>query len=151
MLKKTYFFIACLIGLNSINAFSQDCNGIIINRPSSLIPNASLDDRTCCPDGVTPSGEEMRCIKDHKQASRATIDYHVKNCGESLDHPCITREPASTANGNGFLGIVYGSSKEYLGTCLTGDLRSGVDYTLKFKLGFGRSSCLLYTSPSPRD
>ncbi len=116
------------------------CNGIAISNPSSLIPNPYFESRYCCPEDVTGPGTTMDCLNDHIQASTATTDYHVVDCGGSLGNPYVTYIPSGTPSGNGMLGVLNEDGwKEYLGTCLTGTLNPGTQYTLKFKLGFGTS------------
>lgn len=117
----------------------SQCSGIYISAPSSLVPNFNFEERDCCPNDVTDTGQQMDCIEDHQQASEATIDYHVTGCGRSLGHPEIPHVPSGTPSNNGMLGMVNATGwKEYLGTCLLGNLEVGKSYTLTFKVGFGK-------------
>lgn len=117
------------------------CKGIkdSLFVPSSLIPNPSFEDFTCCPTGLA----QLNCSKTWIQASAATSDYY-HTCGFKSD-PMRGTAPNPLAAGKGFVGFLdlrdspfrNGSYKEYVGACLNQSMTAGKVYTLSFWVGFG--------------
>ncbi len=118
------------------------CKGIkdTLFIPSSLIPNPSFEDHTCCPTGLA----QMNCSNGWIQASDATSDY-FHTCGFK-DDPMRGSPPQPLPAGNGYVGFLdlrshparqNASYKEYIGSCLTKSMTAGKEYTLSFWIGFG--------------
>ncbi len=128
-------------GLIDLNDPDCKCKGIkdTLFVPSSLIPNASFEDYTCCPSGMA----QLYCSKFWIQASPATSDYY-NTCGYK-DDPFRGRPPQPLPAGNGYVGFLdlmqhptrNATYKEYVGACLTSTMLPGKDYTLSFWIGFG--------------
>lgn len=106
--------------------------------PSSLIPNPSFEDMSCCPE----ANEMLNCADGWIQASSPTTDY-VHLCGDYTGNsniPAFAPEPF--ADGEGAVGFRDGQSsvgpnyKEYVGACLTQSMEVGVLYRLDFFIGF---------------
>jgi len=120
-----------LIDINDI----EDCSCETL-MPSSLIPNPSFEEMTCCP---TSEGE-LNCANSWIQASQPTTDY-VHTCGV-LGNPFLGFEaPLPFPDGEGGVGFRDGKPssalfKEYVGSCLTETMEVGVNYRLDFFVGF---------------
>lgn len=106
--------------------------------PSSLIPNPSFEDRTCCPS----ANAMLNCAVGWVQASAPTTDY-INTCGGYLGNSSIPAvAPLPLADGQGAVGFRDGQGnaganyKEYVGACLTETMQAGVDYRLQFYVGF---------------
>jgi len=106
--------------------------------PSSLIPNPSFEDRTCCPDG----NAQLDCAIGWIQASGPTTDY-INTCGDYLGNPnADATAPLPLPDGTGAVGFRDGEGgpgqqfKEYVGACLTETMLAGVEYKLEFFVGF---------------
>lgn len=156
-----------LIGILSVtsNAFSQEiCNNAIdddgdglidmndddcvcegfggTSNVSSLIPNSSFEDRTCCPQGYSSSGGSdylNNCVNNWIQASEPTSDYW-NTCGaagSSYDGGTVLPPP----DGTGFVGFINQSGwQEYVGACLTSTMTAGDNYQLDFWFGHTNNS-----------
>ena len=105
---------------------------------SSLIPNPSFEDKTCCP----KSDAMLNCAVDWIQASAPTSDY-VHTCGGYLGNSSIQAEaPLPFPDGEGGVGFRDGqffvgpNYKEYVGACLTREMTIGKSYRLDFFVGF---------------
>ncbi|MDX1942549.1 MAG: gliding motility-associated C-terminal domain-containing protein [Saprospiraceae bacterium] len=117
-------------GLIDLNDSDCDCQRI---EPISLIPNPSFEILNCCPQTIG----ELNCAQGWVQASEATTDF-LHTCGwlgiEDLP------PPLPFPDGDACVGIRNGSSfvnwKEYAGACLLGPMRAGVQYRLRFYVGF---------------
>ncbi len=130
-----------LDGLIDLNDPDCDCP---LALPTSLIPNPSFEDKTCCPQDRS----QLNCAVDWIQASEATTDY-LHTCGwmgwTNLPPPlpfpdgdgCIGWRNGRPAGGGGQGGPVP-NWKEYAGSCLTGPLKAGVSYRFEFYVGFTR-------------
>jgi len=152
-LKRTILLFVCScfsIGLFSQeicnNGIDDDSDGLVdLNdddckcesfMPSSLIPNPSFEEMSCCPEGEA----QLNCANDWIQASAATTDY-VHECG-ILGLPFINAEaPLPFPDGQGAIGFRDGKPtdfnfKEYTGACLMQPLMAGQDYMLDFFVGF---------------
>lgn len=135
---KTCPLVFLLLLTLSLSQLHAQCDGIIFTNDLGLVPDGGFEERDCCPDNYTFPGMEPACILSHIQASSATLDYHVVDCGSSLNQGCIPFIPPGTAINNGMIGMgVFTDWTEYLGTCLNGPLVPGITYLLKFKIGFG--------------
>jgi len=122
-------------GLVDLNDDACDCANEL---PTSLIPNPSFEDRTCCP----TANAMLNCAIGWVQASEPTTDY-INTCGGYLGNTSIPAfAPLPLADGEGAVGFrdgeehVSSSYKEYVGACLTETLKSGVSYRLQFYVGF---------------
>lgn len=128
-----------LIDLND----EEDCICEIM-IPSSLIPNPSFEEMTCCP--TTESA--LHCANDWIQASAATTDY-VHTCGTLGNNYLVGGQtgtgfyeaPLPMPEGEGAIGFRDGKPfspnfKEYAGSYLLENMKVGVDYTLDFWVGF---------------
>ncbi len=119
--------------LVDLNDDDCDCFNEVL---SSLIPNPSFEERSCCPQ----TEGELHCADAWIQASAATTDY-VHTCGV-LGNPFLGYEaPLPFPDGNGGIGYRDGKPgqpnfKEYAGACLTESMKVGNKYTLDFYVGF---------------
>ncbi len=101
---------------------------------SSLIPNPSFEQRTCCPSAAS----QLNCVDNWIQATGATADY-FNTCG-ILAVGTFPPPPLPLPNGNGYVGFFdnFGTLnlpyKEYVGTCLLDTLKAGVNYELDYSL-----------------
>ncbi|MEN8929278.1 MAG: gliding motility-associated C-terminal domain-containing protein [Flavobacteriales bacterium] len=101
---------------------------------SSLIPNPSFEQRTCCPNGAS----QLNCAVNWVQASGATSDY-FNTCG-FITIGTFPAPPLPLPNGNGYVGFFNNFStlnlpyKEYVGTCLTDTTKIGKNYQIEFFL-----------------
>lgn len=116
---------------------TTDCfcnNATSLNTVVSLVPNPSFEQRTCCPSGAS----QLNCANNWIQASGATSDY-FNTCGITAIGS-FPPPPLPLPNGNGYVGFFdnFGSLnlpyKEFVGTCLTDTLKTGVNYQLEFYL-----------------
>jgi len=124
-----------LDGFIDLNDEKCECGSEL---PSSLIPNPSFEDRTCCP----TANEMLNCAVGWVQASAPTTDY-INTCGDYLGNTSIPAfAPLPLADGEGAVGFrdgqanVGSSYKEYVGACLTETMKAGIDYRLQFFVGF---------------
>jgi gliding motility-associated-like protein len=122
-------------GLIDLNDEECKCSTTL---PSSLIPNPSFEDRTCCP----MENARLDCAVGWIQASNPTTDY-VNTCGNYLGNTSIPAyAPLPFPDGEGAVGFrdgqaqVGSSYKEYVGACLTESMEVGVSYSLEFFVGF---------------
>ncbi len=122
-------------GLIDLNDDECQCNTVI---PSSLIPNPSFEEMTCCP----TDNAELNCAVGWIQASEATSDY-VHTCGGYLGNTSIPAfAPLPFPDGEGGVAFRDGQEfagsnyKEYIGACLTEKMEVGVTYRIDFFVGF---------------
>lgn len=122
-------------GLIDINDDDCECAALI---NSSLIPNPSFEEMTCCP----MENAKLECATDWIQASPATTDY-VHTCGNYLGNTSVGAvPPLPFPDGNGAVGFRNGQAnaganyKEYVGACLTERMEIGVEYRIDFFIGF---------------
>lgn len=111
------------------------CNQL---APSSLIPNPSFEEKTCCP----TKNAQLDCAVAWVQASNPTTDY-VHTCGGYLGNSNIgALPPLPFPDGEGGVGFRDGQAqigsnyKEYTGACLTSPMIPGTKYRLDFFVGF---------------
>jgi gliding motility-associated-like protein len=121
-----------LVDLNDDDCF---CPTLI---PSSLIPNPSFEEMTCCP----TANEMLECAVGWIQASAPTTDY-VHTCGGYLGNTSIPAfAPLPFPDGEGGVGFRDGQAqaginyKEYVGACLLEPMEIGATYRLDFFVGF---------------
>lgn len=122
-------------GLIDLNDEDCICNSFI---ESSLIPNPSFEDRTCCP----TQNAELNCAVGWIQASGPTTDY-VHICDGYIGNTSIPAfAPLPFVDGEGAVGFRDGEGgvgsnyKEYVGACLTDKMVIGTPYRLDFYIGF---------------
>jgi len=153
-MKKILFFTALLSSVLFAqeicdNGIDDDGNGLIdLNDPScaslcvvasnNLIPNASFEGMDVCPSTHT----QMYNASGWQQASDATSDY-FNTCGYLPPDNWFPYLPSGPLpNGNGFVGFydvdMSGTAyKEYVGSCLTGTMLAGQNYSLSLNVGIG--------------
>jgi len=130
-----------LIDLND----AVDCN-CSTSIPTSLIPNPSFEDMSCCPEGFSimpdppndPGYNGLACADGWDQASNATSDF-MNICNFTGFAPT----PFPDGNGaagfiieRNIIGPIVTDYVEYLGNCLTSPLTAGIDYQLTFSIAF---------------
>lgn len=122
-------------GLIDLNDDDCICNTLL---PSSLIPNPSFEEKTCCP----MENERLDCAVDWIQASAPTTDY-VHTCGGYMGNTSAGAiAPLPFPDGEGGVGFRDGQAnvgpnfKEYVGACLNQKMEAGVNYRLEFFVGF---------------
>lgn len=141
------FFVPAPAGEDCANGIDDDGDGLIdlndpdcdcpLLEPVSLIPNPSFEENKCCPQ----TRSQLYCAETWIQASEATTDY-INTCGWSgwPNLPVPLPIPDGTAC-VGFRNGRFGEEsqpnwKEYAGACLLSPLRKGIDYRIKFHIGF---------------
>ena len=121
-----------LIDLND----AEDCE-CFTDVPSSLIPNPSFEEMTCCPQ----TEADLDCAVGWIQASAPTTDY-VHTCGILGNPYNYQPAPLPFPDGEGAIGFRDGKPpnrpdfKEYAGACLTSTMEVGREYILDFFVGF---------------
>lgn len=122
-------------GMIDLNDPDCICNQLL---PSSLIPNPSFEEKTCCP----TKNAQLNCAVAWIQASAPTTDY-VHTCGGYLGNSNIGAvPPLPFPHGDGGVGFRDGQAqigsnyKEYTGACLTSPMVPGTKYRLDFFVGF---------------
>lgn len=154
-MKKNFLFILFLALCFSLqaqeicdNAIDDDGDNLIdLNDddcictstiPTSLIPNPSFEERSCCPS----QNAQLNCADGWIQASSATTDY-VNTCGGYLGNTGIPAvAPLPFPDGDGAVGFRDGQAnagtnyKEYVGSCLTEAMVVGSEYRFDFYVGF---------------
>jgi gliding motility-associated-like protein len=105
---------------------------------TSLVPNPSFENRTCCPAGAA----ETNCVNNWMAASYATPDYFFVSSTCNYSQLGGILGPATPLpNGNGYVGLYSGQVgtgsgdyREYIGTCLPTPLFAGINYQVEFYL-----------------
>ncbi|MEM1214293.1 MAG: gliding motility-associated C-terminal domain-containing protein, partial [Bacteroidota bacterium] len=122
-------------GLVDLNDPECICEAFV---PSSLIPNPSFEEQTCCPS----ANAMLNCAVSWVQASGPTTDY-VHTCNNYLGNTSIPAfAPLPFPDGEGGVGfrdgedIVNSNYKEYVGACLTEIMEIGQEYRFDFYVGF---------------
>ena len=110
-----------LIDLND----TTDCTCTVAStNVSSLIPNPSFEEKTCCPSTYS----QMYCAKDWIQASYATSDYQ-NTCNFLFSS--VRNRLIPFPDGNGIVGgFVLSDYKEYVGACLTNTMLKDTAYSM---------------------
>ncbi len=126
-----------LIDLNDV--IDCNCNGII--NETSVIPNGSFEDHSCCPSGIS----QLVCADTWIQASEPTSDYW-HTCG-ATSPTTVPPPPTPLPDGDGYVGFLNGTGsssetdyKEYVGSCLTSPLLAGTSYTFNFYMATGNNN-----------
>ena len=113
-----------LIDLND----TVDCACGSSTQPSSLIPNPSFEDHSCCPTTFS----QLSCADTWIQATDATSDYF--NCGYFFS----AGQSAGLSpfpDGTGAVGAIFSPGwQEYVGACLSSPLIAGTSYTLELNI-----------------
>src|SRR5690606_20226343 len=92
---------------------------------TSLIPNPSFEDNSCCPSGVS----QLNCADFWQQASNATSDY-FNLCGYTgIFNSPNTPIPGGGQGYGGFYSNV--GWEENIGACLSTPMTAGTSYTLQ--------------------
>ena len=144
-----FLFLCTFLGAQEIcdNGIDDDGDGLVdlndtedcecfTDVPTSLIPNPSFEDNTCCPTVEA----QLDCAIGWSQASGPTTDY-VHECG-FLGLPFLGKfAPLPFPDGVGAIGFRDGKAgapdfKEYAGSCLTDPMSPGTEYRLDFFVGF---------------
>lgn len=155
MKNSLLFFLFTLISISLLsqeicdNGIDDDADGLVDLKDttdcfcflaqsdssiSSLIPNPSFEQRTCCPTAAS----QLNCANNWVQASGATSDY-FNTCGLQAIGT-FPPPPLPLPDGSGYVGFFnnFGSLnlpyKEYVGTCLTDTIKAGVNYQIEFFL-----------------
>lgn len=122
-----------LIDLNDDECICEGFGGS--SNLSSLIPNSSFEDRSCCPSGYSA----LNCADTWIQASNPTSDYW-NTCGQagsSYDGGTVLPPP----DGQGFVGFINMSGwQEYVGACLSATMTAGQQYDFTFWFGHTNNS-----------
>lgn len=137
-----------LIDLNDDECICQGFGGS--SNLSSLIPNSSFEDRSCCPSGYSA----LNCADTWIQASNPTSDYwHTcGQAGSSYDG----LPPLPPPDGQGFVGFINMSGwQEYVGACLSATMTAGQQFDFTFWFGHTNNSppidLTFYGSPNCGD
>ncbi len=119
-----------------LNDTECDCIGFGGSSATSLIPNPSFEDYTCCPTSVSM----LYCADTWIQASTPTSDY-FNTCGyTSIFTPPAMPLPGA-AGGAGYAGFyVFDGWKEYIGACLTAPMTAGTSYVLNAWVAWSNDS-----------
>lgn len=116
-----------LDGLIDLND-TLDCNCNLLSSGtgvSSIIPNPSFEDNTCCPS----SWSQLNCADTWVQATSPTTDY-MHSC-DFYPFPGLAPPP----NGDGIVGaFILGGWMEFVGGCLLSPMEAGTQYTLNFDI-----------------
>lgn len=160
MKKLVYLFSLCLISSISYsqeicnNGIDDDADGDIDmndadctcnglggggSAVTSLIPNPSFEDYSCCPNGVS----DLHCADSWVQASNATSDY-FNTCGYTgiFNSPDL---PLPGAPGGAGYGGFYSNAnwEENIGACLNSPMTAGTPYTLDFNMAWSTGATTL--------
>lgn len=149
---------------NCANGIDDDADGLIdMNDPdcacsgfgggstsvTSLIPNPSFEDYSCCPNGVS----DLHCADSWIQASNATSDY-FNTCG----YTGIFNSPNLPLPGGGAgYGGFYSNPnwEENIGACLNAPMTAGTSYTMDLYTAWSTGSTTLqltlYGTPNCAD
>jgi gliding motility-associated-like protein len=113
-----------------IDLLDDECTclglGLGSTTVTSLIPNPSFEDMTCCPAFVS----QLNCADFWIQASNATSDYfNLCNYTGIFNSP----DTPIPGGGSGYAGFYSNSNwEENIGACLNSPMLAGTDYTLNF-------------------
>jgi gliding motility-associated-like protein len=121
-----------LIDLNDTSACVCSHIGDSAHVISSLIPNPSFEQRTCCPNTIS----QMNCAVDWIQATIPTTDY-LNTCGFICNIgslPSLLPFP----DGNACVATIFTTGwAEYVGSCLLSPLLAGQSYTIRMHIASG--------------
>lgn len=173
-MKKLLLFLAILLSStlataqeNCTNGVDDDADGLIdMNDPdcaciglgsggsttvTSLIPNPSFEDYSCCPNGVS----DLPCADFWQQASNATSDY-FNTCGYTGIFNSPDLPLPGLPGGAGYGGFYSNPNwEENIGACLTAPMLAGTAYTMDFNMAWSVGSqtldLTLYGTPNCGD
>ena len=105
---------------------------------TSLVPNPSFENRTCCPSGPA----QTNCVNNWMAASYGTPDYLFVGATCNYSQLSGNLGPGlPLPNGSGYIGLMSGQVgtgsgdyREYIGTCIPTPLFAGVNYQVEFYL-----------------
>lgn len=118
-------------GLIDLNDDDCECTGFGgIQNVSSLIPNSSFEDHSCCPNSFS----DLHCADTWIQASNPTSDYW-HTCGQR-GNSSYGLPATPLPDGDGLVGFINNDGwQEYVGACLLAPMIAGTNYELNFYLG----------------
>jgi len=120
-------------GLIDLNDPDCSCSGIGGGgtNVTSLIPNSSFEDHTCCPNSFS----QLNCAVSWQQASGATSDY-FNTCGYTGGTGGLNPMPLPLPNGGaGAAGFFSNQGwEENIGTCLNSPMLAGTQYTITLNI-----------------
>ncbi len=129
-------------GQIDLNDTDCSCSGIGGggSNVTSLIPNSSFEDRTCCP----TSFSQLNCAVSWQQASGATSDY-FNTCGYTGGTGGLNPMPLPLPNGGaGAAGFFSNNNwEENIGTCLNSPMLAGTQYTITLNIAQSMGSQIL--------
>lgn len=118
------------------------CNGIGGGgtNVTSLIPNSSFEDYTCCPSSFS----QLNCAVSWQQASGATSDY-FNTCNYTGGTGGLNPMPLPLPNGGaGAAGFFSNPGwEENIGTCLNSPMLAGTEYTITLNIAQSMGSTTL--------
>ncbi len=127
-------------GLIDLNDPDCACGGLSSFLATSIIPNPSFEERTCCPQVPSSTFENPldSCANNWIQASGSTTDY-IHTCGYVGNNFILPPMPFPDGDGCiGMVGYLMNTQKhDYVGTRLNEPLEQDTSYTLSFYVGFG--------------
>ncbi|MCG8578238.1 MAG: PKD domain-containing protein, partial [Flavobacteriales bacterium] len=124
-------------GLIDLNDDECECAGLVGEAITSLIPNPSFEEMSCCP--TFPA--ELTCADTWIQASTATSDY-FNTCGITAKVGMTPPLFPLPGGGDGYAGFYEQGSapwQEYVGACLTSPMLAGTPYVLNLSIAWGDS------------
>ncbi len=139
-------------GLIDLNDDDCVCTGFGGSQNvSSLIPNSSFEDRSCCPSSYSQLG----CADSWIQASEPPTSDYWHTCGQQ-GNTAYGLPATPLPDGNGYVGFYNNVNwQEYVGACLLAPMAAGTTYELNFYLGGSNSSppfnLTIYGSPNCGD
>jgi gliding motility-associated-like protein len=129
-------------GQIDLNDADCSCSGIGGggSNVTSLIPNSSFEDHTCCP----ASFSQLNCAVSWQQASGATSDY-FNTCGYTGGTGGLNPMPLPLPNGGaGAAGFFSNPGwEENIGTCLNSPMLAGTQYTITLNIAQSMGSPML--------
>ncbi|MBD3638886.1 MAG: PKD domain-containing protein [Crocinitomicaceae bacterium] len=140
-------------GLIDMNDPDCACNGLGGSGQSvtSLIPNPSFENNSCCPSGVS----QLYCADNWIQASNATSDY-FNTCGYTGIFNSPDLPLPGSAGGAGYGGFYSNPNwEENIGACLNSPMTAGTSYTMDLWTAWSTGSqtlqLTLYGTPNCGD
>ncbi len=141
-------------GLVDINDPDCACSGIV-TQPSSLIPNPSFEDHSCCPSEYSQTTDFLTNCADtwNQPQTTATADY-FNTCDYTGPAPLPFPDGDAAA---GFIayhldGDILTPSNtyvEYLGASFTSPLVNGTEYQLDFGIAFTYTDNIIENISNP--
>ncbi len=142
-------------GLVDINDPDCACSGIV-TQPSSLIPNPSFEDHSCCPSEASGTGGLLSnpdflsdCANTwiQAQSNGATADY-FNTCDYTGPAPLPFPDGDAAV---GFIAYQADGSEyiEYIAAALSSPLVNGTEYQLEFEMSFTFTDNAVENIPNP--